>query len=631
MRDYGTKSYYTAPINQSPEYYARQGYKIFGKNQTVVEKIIDMRAETVALGLEFIIPTDGVFTSPYSPSRYSSDIKGRRPHEGIDIAKSAGAPIRATESGVITSVRASSQSVGYGTMVTIDHGNGFESLYAHMQHHPSKLPFKEGQRVKQGDVIGYMGDTGSGGTHLHFEIKKNGIAINPLNVLQQHIQPGQVFKSEYHLSRKQEINQMVQNRGLNGALNFADALALEMKKQTGQTIERHANGQYDFEKLFKQNGQNPSKMFNAPTRHAASLAFAKGDAFMGVTFLAEGISTRGGKIENFYYDPGSAGRNYKLINTHPGIVLTDRGKGFVAQLFKGTSLSPLIKEIAHATENRGSITPNMLRSKPLTIDDFSSMFNNIRDYYENSLLRAMTRAVRNSPEAQAFKKQHSNTRLSDKKIAEMIIEGLPDTSAGVLQHIVYKYGHFPKKMTQTLQHSIKAVLDPEHQQEHLANGSKYMTHFYRTSQGVVKSDPRASTIHRIFFAAGEKLSPEMALKISNGERLNEKELENAKLILKQAGVKGDLISENGLVNLPATPSEIIEGKGRYIQVPRKARVFYQEYGQVSNNPPVQSSISTPAVELDKIIQPATIEKTPKIKNEPNRERLDHGGMDWGNL
>ena len=94
-------------------------------------------------------------------------------HTGIDVPAPAGTPILAAKSGqVVTSARHSS----YGNYVVIDHGSGSSTLYAHM----SSRNVAEGQMVKQGDVIGYVGTTGSStGNHLHLEIRENYTRINP--------------------------------------------------------------------------------------------------------------------------------------------------------------------------------------------------------------------------------------------------------------------------------------------------------------------------------------------------------------------------------------------------------------------------------------------------------------------
>jgi murein DD-endopeptidase MepM/ murein hydrolase activator NlpD len=102
--------------------------------------------------------------------------KKRRFHYGMDFSARKGTPIYATGNGVVK--RADNRSSGYGKHIRIDHGFGYISLYAHL----SKYNVRRGQRVKRGDIIGYVGNTGrSVGPHLHYEIFKDKKKINPLN------------------------------------------------------------------------------------------------------------------------------------------------------------------------------------------------------------------------------------------------------------------------------------------------------------------------------------------------------------------------------------------------------------------------------------------------------------------
>ncbi|HLF73566.1 MAG TPA: M23 family metallopeptidase [Anaerolineales bacterium] len=99
-------------------------------------------------------------------------------HWGIDLAGNDGEGVYATDAGVI--VYAGWNNYGYGNMILIDHGGGFQSLYAHL----SGLNVNCGQSVGQGDVIGAIGNTGrSSGAHLHFEIMTSSYKINPWDVL----------------------------------------------------------------------------------------------------------------------------------------------------------------------------------------------------------------------------------------------------------------------------------------------------------------------------------------------------------------------------------------------------------------------------------------------------------------
>ena len=102
--------------------------------------------------------------------------KIRRFHYGMDFTAKRGTPIYATGNGIIK--RADNRSSGYGKHIRIDHGYGYVSLYAHL----SKYKVRRGQKVKRGDIIGYVGNSGrSIGPHLHYEILKDNKKINPLN------------------------------------------------------------------------------------------------------------------------------------------------------------------------------------------------------------------------------------------------------------------------------------------------------------------------------------------------------------------------------------------------------------------------------------------------------------------
>ena len=102
--------------------------------------------------------------------------KKRRCHRGMDFTAPRGTPVYASGDGVVG--RADNRSAGYGKHVRIDHGFGYVSLYAHLD----KYNVKRRQKVKRGDVIGFVGSTGrSVGPHLHYEILKEGKRVNPLN------------------------------------------------------------------------------------------------------------------------------------------------------------------------------------------------------------------------------------------------------------------------------------------------------------------------------------------------------------------------------------------------------------------------------------------------------------------
>ncbi|MEY4085011.1 MAG: hypothetical protein RL074_798 [Bacteroidota bacterium] len=109
---------------------------------------------------------------------YRSDpfTKARKMHEGMDFTAKTGTPIYATGDGVVA--RADNSASGFGNHIVIRHGYGYETLYAHL----SKYKARAGQRVKRGDIIGYVGSTGrSEAPHLHYEVHKDNKVVNPLN------------------------------------------------------------------------------------------------------------------------------------------------------------------------------------------------------------------------------------------------------------------------------------------------------------------------------------------------------------------------------------------------------------------------------------------------------------------
>jgi murein DD-endopeptidase MepM/ murein hydrolase activator NlpD len=161
----------------------------------------DSGGETLAVGGDAPVtdaprstpPADAPATRPVStppagdgacgPLRLSSPVKGMvtsgfgprwgRNHDGLDIAAPTGTPIRAAECGIVSFAGAQS---GYGNMVCVKHSSRFETCYAHM----TKYAVAQGQRVEQGQVIGYVGCTGNcTGPHLHFETRVDGSARDP--------------------------------------------------------------------------------------------------------------------------------------------------------------------------------------------------------------------------------------------------------------------------------------------------------------------------------------------------------------------------------------------------------------------------------------------------------------------
>jgi murein DD-endopeptidase MepM/ murein hydrolase activator NlpD len=121
-----------------------------------------------------IMPTAGYLSSRFANSRLHPIFHEERPHPGIDISAPMGTPIMAAAGGTVIDV---SMGSGYGRMVTIDHGYGLVTRYAHL----SKALVRVGQRVRRGDEIAHVGNTGiATAPHLHYEVIVNGKQQDPL-------------------------------------------------------------------------------------------------------------------------------------------------------------------------------------------------------------------------------------------------------------------------------------------------------------------------------------------------------------------------------------------------------------------------------------------------------------------
>lgn len=123
--------------------------------------------------------------------------KARKKHWGMDFTAPRGTPIYATGDGTVS--RADATASGYGKHIRITHGYGYESLYAHL----SKYNVRKGQKVKRGDLIGYVGSTGrSEAPHLHYEIFKDKERINPI-----HFYYGKLSPAEFDELLKQSLQE----------------------------------------------------------------------------------------------------------------------------------------------------------------------------------------------------------------------------------------------------------------------------------------------------------------------------------------------------------------------------------------------------------------------------------------
>lgn len=168
------------------------------KSLKELEKIADNKSEMLT-SIPAIRPLKNMYsvTSGFG-RRYHPILKRLRAHTGVDITAPKGTPVYATADGTVTS---ESPGGGYGLTIVINHGYTYKTLYAHL----SKKAVKPGQKVKRGQVIGYVGSTGmSTGAHLHYEVIKNGQRVNPVYYFNAEITPEEYNKL---LQSSKRVNQ----------------------------------------------------------------------------------------------------------------------------------------------------------------------------------------------------------------------------------------------------------------------------------------------------------------------------------------------------------------------------------------------------------------------------------------
>lgn len=158
-----------------------------GKTFTAVRYIDDegevgyYNAEGESMRKAFLRSPLDVFriSSNFNPSRRHPILNTIRAHKGTDYAAPRGTPIRATSDGQVTRA---SRNGSFGNLVIVKHAGGFETKYAHLSKYANGI--KKGKRVRQGDIIGYVGTTGSAtGPHLHYEFLMGGVHQNPRTII----------------------------------------------------------------------------------------------------------------------------------------------------------------------------------------------------------------------------------------------------------------------------------------------------------------------------------------------------------------------------------------------------------------------------------------------------------------
>ncbi|HHE06184.1 MAG TPA: M23 family metallopeptidase [Epsilonproteobacteria bacterium] len=151
-------------------------YTVKGKKKVVYTKRVPVSSAESRFGMPL---RHARITSSFSYRRWHPILHRYRPHHGTDFGARRGTPLLAVNDGIVSF---SGRMRGYGNVVKIKHKGGYESLYAHQ----SRRRVKRGQKVKKGQIIGYVGSTGrSTGPHLHFGLMKNGRWIDPMKVLRK--------------------------------------------------------------------------------------------------------------------------------------------------------------------------------------------------------------------------------------------------------------------------------------------------------------------------------------------------------------------------------------------------------------------------------------------------------------
>lgn len=150
-----------------------------------------------AASSDLVQPVPAARTSSGFGLRWHPLLGYSRFHKGVDYAAAAGTPIYAVADGVVTRA---GWAGGYGQLVRLGHGSGVETAYAHMQ----RIAVRPGETVTQGAVIGYVGSTGlSTGPHLHFEVYRNGAAMDPAELTQ-------IAQSRLSLAQRQALRDRVE-------------------------------------------------------------------------------------------------------------------------------------------------------------------------------------------------------------------------------------------------------------------------------------------------------------------------------------------------------------------------------------------------------------------------------------
>ena len=166
----------TAPVKESasPLGNGDESFRELFASWQGLDKGNGVPTATPSVSIPSRMPLEGARLTSDFGMRTHPVVGGRRAHKGIDLAAPTGTPVYATGDGLVEMAKYYSS---YGNYVQIGHGNDLETRYAHL----SRIVARDGQMVKKGDLIGYVGSTGrSTGPHLHYEVRIDGQAVNPI-------------------------------------------------------------------------------------------------------------------------------------------------------------------------------------------------------------------------------------------------------------------------------------------------------------------------------------------------------------------------------------------------------------------------------------------------------------------
>jgi len=166
------KSQYITLKNKRKVNPNKEDLERIGKEKKVIVASLKTWRETPEVNTKFVLPVKGRLSSPFGLRRFFNK-QPRKPHSGIDIAAAEGTPIVSPADGVIVNI---GEYFFNGNSIFIDHGQGLVTMYCHM----SKINVKEGQQVKQGEIIGAVGKSGRvTGPHLHWAVSLNDARVDP--------------------------------------------------------------------------------------------------------------------------------------------------------------------------------------------------------------------------------------------------------------------------------------------------------------------------------------------------------------------------------------------------------------------------------------------------------------------